>query len=62
MDEVHSRMMSSPGFRTGKGFRRAASTRLRIAAFAPTPTVSESVLPCLTAASAYAEIVWSEIV
>ena len=39
---VHSTMTSESGSFTGNGFRMAASTRLKIAVFAPRPMASES--------------------
>jgi hypothetical protein len=39
---VHSMIRSESGSFTGSGLRMAASTRLKIAVFAPTPMVRES--------------------
>ena len=39
---IHSTIRSESGSFTGNGLRIAASTRLKIAVFAPTPMVSES--------------------
>src|SRR6185369_11325012 len=39
---VHSRIRKDPGSLTGRGLKMAASTRLKMAVFAPMPMVSES--------------------